>query len=76
MNVEAGFRDSDLIDDLDLYYPDALDESCTLGENTPDLVFHVAFNDSMDLPEAYAKDCIRRGIPVTVPERHGRAKDL
>ena len=67
MNVEAGFHQAlvdGLIDELDTYYPDALDESCTLGENMPDLVFHVAFNDSLDLPEEFAKDCIKQGIPV------------
>jgi spore maturation protein CgeB len=67
MNVEAGFRQAltdGLIDELDVYYPDALDESCTLGEHMPDLVFHVAFNDSMDLPEDFAMECIRSNIPV------------
>jgi spore maturation protein CgeB len=67
MNVEAGFRQAvkdGLIDELDTYYPDAIDESCALGENTPDLVFHVAFNDSLDLPPKYAMDMIQQGIPV------------
>jgi len=62
MNVEAGFRD--VVDKLDVYYPDAIDECPDLGENMPDLVFHVAFNDSLDLPEEFARECIRSGIPV------------
>jgi hypothetical protein len=80
MNIEAGIRDCMKRGTLqaDFYWPDMPDRCEINGEesvlhpndklgllnNHIDAVFHVAFNESLDLPEDVAKLAIKRDIPV------------
>lgn len=68
MNVEAGFTEyckTNKIEDC-YYYPDADPWSTDqmLEHFSYDAVFHVAFNESLDLPESVAKLALRQDIPV------------
>jgi spore maturation protein CgeB len=71
-NIEAGFRECAErgLFEVDYLYPDhhssdfnqrALD-AVTQGDY--DAIFHVAFNESLDLPESVAKLALRQDIPV------------
>jgi spore maturation protein CgeB len=68
MNVEAGIRDCVQrgMFEADFWYPDkpegtALDR---VLENQYDAIFHVAFNESLDLPEDAAKMALKKGTAV------------
>jgi spore maturation protein CgeB len=70
-NIEAGFRDvaAQGLFDVEYYYPDAPGESSIAVNGVPvfpvpDAVFHVNFNESLDLPIDFAMQCITNGIPV------------
>ncbi|MCV0439783.1 MAG: glycosyltransferase [Hydrogenophaga sp.] len=70
-NIEAGIRDcaSRGMFDVDIIYPDECDDirrSATemIIDEDYDAVFHVAFNESLDFPEAAAKMALRKDIPV------------
>lgn len=72
-NIEAGFRnclDMGIFDHVDFYYPDTVDDSSRdtlldrIGSNSYDCIFHVAFNETLDLPEKAAKLAISKNIPV------------
>lgn len=72
MNIEAGFRDCAArgMFEVDYWYPDA---PKSIGQISPywrdimhnwDAVFHVAFNESLDLPEEAAKFALKQDVPV------------
>jgi hypothetical protein len=72
MNIEAGFKDCAQrgMFEVEYWYPDA---PTSLGHESPywrdsmhnyDAVFHVAFNESLDLPEEAAKFALKQDIPV------------
>lgn len=70
-NLEAGFKDcaGRGLFDLDILYPDACKDTAQAGlefvtEGNIDCIFHVAFNEDLDLPESVAKLALRRDIPV------------
>jgi spore maturation protein CgeB len=70
-NLEAGFREcaNEGLFDLDLVYPDACENLAqTIMEfvidGNIDCIFHVAFNEDLDLPEEVAKLALRRDIPI------------
>lgn len=63
-NLEAGFKacaEQGLFD-VEYWYPDAPTELPVLSN--VDAIFHVAFNESLDLPESFAKLAIKQDIPV------------
>ncbi len=68
-NIEAGFRnclDMGIFDHVDFYYPDTVDDSSRdtllvrIGSNSYDCIFHVAFNETLDLPEKAANLAISK----------------
>ena len=68
-NLEAGIKDCGLFDEVQCLYPDRCDnleeraiELVTSGDF--DAIVHVAFNESLDLPESAAKLALRQDIPV------------
>lgn len=72
MNIEAGLLDCAKrgMFDVQCWYPDAPEG---LGHESPywrdnmhhyDAVFHVAFNESLDLPEEAAKFALKQDVPV------------
>lgn len=70
-NIEAGFKDCSErnLFQVDYLYPDSSDrledeaiEMVLSGDY--DAIFNVAFNESLDLPEAAAKLALRQDIPV------------
>lgn len=72
MNIEAGFRDCAArgMFEVDYWYPDA-PKGFNYGSpywrdimHNWDAVFHVAFNESLDLPEEAAKFALKQDIPV------------
>lgn len=71
MNIEAGLIDycKQKNIELDLYYPDATSDLIdnyisSLLNGDYNAIFHVAFNETLDLPEQIAKLALTRGIPV------------
>lgn len=68
-NIEAGFRDcqSKGLFDVVYWHPDELNKLSAAQfavQEKVDAVFHVAFNESLDLPLDCAEHCIQNGIPV------------
>lgn len=68
VNVEAGFTEycqANNIEDC-YYYPDADTTSVDMMVErfNYDAIFHVAFNESLDLPESVARLALRQDIPV------------
>ena len=68
MNVEAGFGEYCRVNRIDdyYYYPDSdpWPVDMMLERFNYDAIFHVAFNESLDLPESVAKLALRKDIPV------------
>jgi len=67
MNIEAGLRDCDMFE-VTYWYPDSYVYQDSAEEvftsQKFDAIFHVAFNESLDLPEGVAKLALRQDIPV------------
>jgi spore maturation protein CgeB len=73
-NIEQGFMQAAAqgMFELDLFHPDVLadpykrQEACVakIQEGNFDAIFHVAFDDHLDLPEAAAKLALKLDIPV------------
>lgn len=64
MNIEAGFNDCAQrgMFELDCWHPDKPQAIPHASEY--DAIFHVAFNESLDLPESVAMEAMAKGIPV------------
>jgi len=64
MNIEAGFKDCAQrgMFEVDYWHPDKAQAVPIVTEY--DAIFHVAFNESLDLPEGVAKLALRQDIPV------------
>lgn len=70
-NLEAGFKDcaEKRLFEVDFLYPDECQDPTAAGtefifDGNIDAIFHVAFNESLDLPEGVAKLALKRDIPV------------
>lgn len=71
-NLEAGFKDCvecGLLDKVDYLYPDECHDLNAAAlelviDGDYDAIFHVAFDESLDFPEAAAKMALKRDIPV------------
>jgi len=76
MNIEAGLHDCSKMGmfELDCHYPDQSEFASNAVSIKPedilnniseyDAIFHVAFNESLDLPESVAKLALKQDIPV------------
>jgi hypothetical protein len=70
MNIESGIRNCVARDmfDAEYWYPDSYEYQPSaeevFTENKFDAIFHVAFNESLDLPEGVAKLALKQDIPV------------
>lgn len=63
-NIEAGFKDcaEHGLFEVDFWHPDKAQAVPIATEY--DAIFHVAFNETLDLPEGVAKLALRQDIPV------------
>lgn len=69
VNIEAGLQEKyggyfyypDCVNPGDMSYEATLD---IINTHNIDAIFHVAFNESLDLPESFAKLALKKDIPV------------